>query len=140
MEKQDFIILIESDEISLFLAQSLLEGLQFDGSARYFTEAEEGLAFIKALSSSSVHSLSLFVSTKVIIGEKELMKQFREVLNKFPSRVCLLSSVEGPSGEEKEYIEKMGVTCTVEKPLTEEKLLDAFQENGLFSVQDKNKQ
>ena len=139
MEKKDQIIFIESDEISLFLAQSLLEGLDFEGNIHYFSEMEEALEFIKALHPSSVNSVSLFVSTKILIGEKELMQQFREVLNQLPSIICLLSSVEGPSGEEKEYIEKMKVSCTVEKPLTEEKLLQALQENPSLSVQFKNK-
>ncbi|WP_152425050.1 hypothetical protein [Nafulsella turpanensis] len=137
MKKQDQIIFIESDEISLFLAESLLEAINFKGLSHFFTNMEEVLEFINALNSSRSGSVSLFISTKMLVGERELIQQLRDLLFHFPSKICLLSSMEGFSGEEKGDLQQMGISCTIEKPLTEAKLLHALQETDIVPAQVK---
>lgn len=125
-DKNETIIFIDSDEISLFVAEEILSAKKRSNSVHYFSEATEAMDFILTLSPSSKTSITLFVNTASLLREKDLMRKMKNSLLAFPSRACLLTSLEGVEKREKEFIQEMGISCFIDKPLTEEKLLQVL--------------
>ena len=127
MKPSDHIIFIESDEISLFLAENILSDIETTHASHYFPEAEEALYFIKSLDHSAGIRITVFVNAAILIGEHDLVKQMKNLLLPFPSRFCLVTSMPEAEKREKKFMEEIGLSCFIVKPLTEEKFTLALE-------------
>ena len=127
MKKRDHIIFIEGDEISMFLAESIFSAIDSMNTVQYFSDTEKAFDFIKGLRSSPESIITLFINASALIGETEIIKQIKASLHPFNSRLCLLTSLSDSEKREKELLQEIGIACYMEKPLTEEKLMQALE-------------
>ena len=132
MKKRDHIIFIEGDEISMFLAESVFSALEEKSAVHFFSEMEKALDFIKTIERSAETRITIFINAAMLIGEYEVIRQIKNLLLPYPSRFCLLTSLPGAQEREKELIKEIGISCFIEKPLTEEKLLKSLK--GSFDL------
>lgn len=129
MKKPDQIIYIDSDEISLFLAETILSAFEWQNPMQFFTELEKAFDYISTLQPSRENNILVFVNVAILMGEHELIRQLKTRLLPFSPRFCLLSSMPEAKKREKEFIEEIGISCYIEKPLTEEKFIQALEMN-----------
>ena len=129
MKQPDQIIYIDSDEISLFLAENILSAFEWQNPMHFFTELEKAFDFISTLHPSTENKIIVFINVAILMGEHELIRQLKARLQPYSPRFCLLSSMPEAKKREKEFIEEIGISCYIEKPLTEEKFLQALKMN-----------
>lgn len=126
MKHPEIIIFIESDEISLYLAESILSACGQDCTVHYFRAPEPAIDFIKELDPATGPNITFFINAAILMNERAIIMEIKDLLDPFSSRLCLLTSLANAEKREKEFIREIGISCYIEKPLTEEKLNDAL--------------
>ena len=124
MAKSDQIIIIDKDEISLFIDAEVLSPLEASYSISCFSTVEEAMYFIKESSFSPEITINLLIGSQAILNDKKSVKLIKEALALFSSRFCLLSTVQPM--QEREFIQEIDFSSHVQKPLTVEKFLKAL--------------
>lgn len=130
MKKHEQIIILEDDEISMFVTQGILAPLEEKYEISYFTKTDDALDFIKKLSPSPSQPISLFMNVGIPLKEEDFVASAKKALVNFSSRLFLLSSVL-VSGEMKKQFDALGFLCCIEKPLNEQKFVQAITEGQL---------
>lgn len=127
MKQPDIIIFIEKDEIGMFLAESILSAFEPEKKIHYFSGPEEAMDFLKSIKPSANARITFFVNAVILLGEEDLIRQIKSLLLPFSYRFCLLTSLANSEKREKSLMKEMGLICSIEKPLTEEKFAEALK-------------
>ena len=125
MKKSENIIIVEDNDISLFVTQSFLAPFENSYIISYFTSAEETMNFLSSFPLAKGTSISMFVDIGIILNNQEFIASAREILLTSSSRLFLLSSMPVADERMKEY-QDSGFLCCIEKPLSEQKFLHAL--------------
>ncbi len=125
MKKHEQIIILEDNEISMFVTQGMLASFEDSYTINYFTNTEETMAYLKGLNAASGSPVSLFVNVGIILYNEKFIQLAKDTLTSGPFRLFLLSSMP-VAGEKKKHLLNAGFLCCIEKPLTEQKFLQAL--------------
>lgn len=125
MKKFENIIILEDNDISLFVSKSFLAPFEKSYAINYFSNESETIKFLKHFPLTNETSVSIFVDISIILNNQEFIDSAKKILLTSPSRLFLLTSM--PVGEEKlkEY-QNSGFLCCIEKPLDEQKISHAL--------------
>lgn len=125
MKTIEHIIIVEDDEISLFISRNMLAPLEKNYSISYFTNVEETMDFLKKLPLASGSAVSLFVNISITLDNEEFTHLARKAILSTPFRLFLLAPM-AVAGERKKQFENSGFLCCIEEPLTEQKFMQAL--------------
>lgn len=132
MKKLNKILIIDDDEISNFLFVELIQQLSVARTHKFITDAKEGLEYlVKCFSSINEQNSPpdiIFLDFRMPVMDG---KEFIEELNNKKLQcfhwfnIIIISS--GINQKDKDYFLNLGVKGFLEKPMTEEKILNVIQ-------------